>query len=330
MIFLLAVDSGHFEEAARRKHHYNLTLISDYQRKLFQQFFMGLNDSSKAQIPFQWFALLPLSLSFILPFLDFPPSLTMIVSQTRSLKDFVLKVIQASYTTLSIATKIIANFEPLATDAFLSDLKEVTLLGHVVPTLSTSLFFLSSQTDLLSPLVNELVTLFQAIARVTEGSEEMKASEKRYLDLCLQFAPHQDSKLVGTRHPYRGGGSQTKEVLISSARYLLLSFDPRSEFPFYSDQLTLYSNRDQETQIGNPLFYTCPSELLFVPGDSIFFKFEPSSLNYDAREAGWGYECLGKHSLPFCFFFCVFFFFCSHFSSFPSPAQCTDLSLNIA
>jgi len=80
---------------------------------------------------------------------------------------------------------------------------------------------------------------------------------------------------------------------------LILQFDPRSQFPYYSDQLQIFLAKDRRKPVGTPIYRTCPKEKFFIPGNYVSFFFNPSS--YQGNSTGWGYECQGN--LPFFFFF---------------------------
>jgi len=203
----------------------------------------------------------------------------------------VLKCAQACLVELR---KVVKELEPPAADLLLHDFQGCSFLGRVVPLTVSFLFFMSAQGDLLPQLASELVSLVQAIAKLTPYSEEVASAETHCLELSKEFPAFMGSKTVGTRHPYRGGLTQSKEASIPGARYLLLKFDPRCELAFSSDHLKLYSSREMEIEIGNPIEYSCPQETMFVPGDSIFFHLGPKNPIYTySSETAWGYECRG-------------------------------------
>jgi hypothetical protein len=227
---------------------------------------------------------------------------------------FAQSVLQMAHLRIGDLKKIIKDLDSAAADSLLDDFREISFLGRIVPSLASFLFLLSSQGDLLPQLVSDLMVLIQGISKLTPYSENVAHSEARCLGLSKQFTSFRDSKVVETRHPYKGEAVQAKEAIIPGARYLLIKFDPRCEFSFHSDQLTLFSDRDQETQIGTSLFYSCPKEMLFVPGDSIYFKFEPTSLSYKSKDSGWGYECQGDFFVCCCCCFfpvIIYYYYCS-------------------
>ena len=254
-------ETGRLDPDRGRRHANDQVIFGEYLRSLFRHYLVELVDQPAAP------AMLPDLLTFVQTFL------------------------RSGLATLTEVRKAAKKLERAAADTFLREFGEVSLVGRCLPFVVSTLFLFASNLEPLSRVAPDLVSLLQAVSRITPYSDQVHQAEERYLTLNRQFGGTQDSRVVGTRHPYRGSSTQEKEVMIANARYLLLRFDARSAFANYSDHLSLFADADKSTAIGEVVYIACPRELLFVPGDTVVFVFEHKSSLFDSRDLGWGYEC---------------------------------------
>jgi len=98
-------------------------------------------------------------------------------------------------------------------DELLNEIQTFSILSRIAAPLITFLFFLYPEPQVTAPLVHELSSCLSIFSRLS-NSIAIQNSEARYNMLNKQFSFQRNLKVVGTTHPYRGGGLQNKEVTV--------------------------------------------------------------------------------------------------------------------